>query len=274
MCDLLGCGNQQNLPPIKIDPEERRLFLKGLASLPLASVLAFPELSRAAAGKLEAVSITLPSGKTVSAAFALPEADKAPAVMLIHEWWGLNDQIKSVAAELANMGYVALAVDLYSGESATDPEGAKALMQAVNAEEATETLVEWNKWLRNHERSSGKLGTVGWCFGGGWSLNASIAAPVDATVIYYGNVAVGADKLVGLQGAVLAHFATQDGWINQEMVDGFESEMAQAGKADGLIVHWYEADHAFANPTSARYDAEDAALSWERTSEFFKQHLT
>jgi carboxymethylenebutenolidase len=93
-------------------------------------------------------------------------------------------------------------------------------------------------------------------------------------VIYYGNVAVGADKLANLQGAVLGHFATQDGWINQEMVDGFENAMGQAGRADSLTVHWYEADHAFANPTSARYDAEDAAVSWERTSAFFKQHLS
>jgi carboxymethylenebutenolidase len=274
MCDLLGCGTHQNLPPIVIDPEQRRLFLKGLVSLPLASVLAFPELSRAAAGRLDTVSIILPTGQTVSAAVALPEADKAPAIILIHEWWGLNDQIKSVAAELANMGYVALAVDLYNGKSATDPEGAKALMQAVDAQQATTTLVEWNNWLRNHEQSTGKIGTVGWCFGGGWSLNASIAARVDATVIYYGNVAVSADQLKNLRGPVLGHFATKDGWINQAMVDGFENEATKAGKTDSLSVHWYEADHAFANPTSSRYDAEDAALSWERTSAFFKQHLT
>lgn len=274
MCDLIGCGATQDLPPIEIDPKQRRLFLKGLASLPLASVLAFPELARAAADKLEIVSISGPGGEPVSAALALPDIDKAPAVVLIHEWWGLNDQIKSVAAEFANMGYVALAVDLYKGQVASDPAGARALMDAVDDAEATDTLVGWNRWLREHDRTSGRLGTVGWCFGGGWSLNVSIASPVDATVIYYGNVAVGADRLKNLQGPVLGHFATRDGWIDSRMVDEFEFEMEDAGKADMLTVHWYEADHGFANPTSSRYDADDARLSWQRTSDFFKQHLS
>lgn len=274
MCDSNGCGIQQDLPPIVVNPEKRRLFIQGLACLPLASILAFPDLCRAAADKLSMVSIENEYGEPISAAVALPDADKAPAIILIHEWWGLNDQIKAVAAELANMGYFALAVDLYNGKVATDPNAARALMSAVDPDEASENLVKWNSWLHRHERSSGKIGTVGWCFGGGWSLQASMAAPVDATVIYYGNVAIGAGRLKSLHGPVLGHFATLDGWIDQEMVGGFESEMKKAGKRDTLSVHWYEADHGFANPTSARYDAEDAALSWQRTSAFFKQHLT
>ena len=274
MCDLNGCGRQQDLPPLVVNPEQRRLFIQGLACLPLAHILAVPELSRAAASKLEMVFVENQYGEPISAALALPKAEKAPAIMLIHEWWGLNDQIKAVAAELANMGFIALAVDFYKGEVATEPDQARALMGAVDPDEATENLVIWNNWLREHERSSGKLGTVGWCFGGGWSLLASIAAPVDATVIYYGNVAIRADRLKSLHGPVLGHFATSDGWINQDMVSGFEGEMQKAGKADTLSVYWYEADHGFANPTSARYDAEDAALSWQRTSAFFEQHLT
>lgn len=273
MCETTGCGHHDDLPPISVDGEQRRLFLKGLACLPLASVLAFPELSRAAASRLETVSIQLASGTSVSAALALPEAERAPAIILIHEWWGLNDQIKSMAAEFARLGYLALAIDLYAGKVATDAGGARALMQSVDAGEATMTLVEWNQWLRAHPRSSDKLGTIGWCFGGGWSLNASTAAPVDATIIYYGNVAVGAEKLASLRGPVLGHFATRDGWINKDMVNGFEQQMRTAGKAGALTTHWYEADHAFANPTSSRYDAEDAALSWERTRAFFQQHL-
>ena len=274
MCDLNGCGKRQDLPPIVVDPQQRRLFIQGLACLPLAAVLAAPELSRAAASKLSMVSLENEYGEPISAALALPKAEKTPGVILIHEWWGLNDQIKTVAAELANMGFIALAVDFYKGEVATEPDHARTLMGAVDPDEATENLVIWNNWLRGHERSSGKVGTVGWCFGGGWSLQASIAAPVDATVIYYGNVALRADQLKSLHGPVLGHFATRDGWINQEMVNGFESEMKKAGKANTLSVYWYEADHGFANPTSARYDAEDAALSWQRTGAFFKQHLT
>ena len=219
------------------------------------------------------MSTTLDNGKKVTASLALPDAGVAPGVLLIHEWWGLNDQIKSVAAELANLGYVALAVDLYNGESADTADGARALMEAVNAEEATQTLTAWNAWLRDHERSNGKVATIGWCFGGGWSLNASIAAPVDATIIYYGSVQQPADKLESLRGPVLGHFATQDGWINEKMVNGFKDAMAEAGRGDLLTVHWYETDHAFANPSGARYDEEDAALSWERTREFLKEHI-
>lgn len=273
MCDLDGCGSRPDLPPINVDPVQRRLFLKGAASLPLATVLAFPELAGAAADSLSTVSTTLSGGKQVSAALALPDADRAPAVLLIHEWWGLNDQIKSVAAELGELGYVALAVDLYGGEVAETSEGAMSLMQSVDDEQATETLQTWVAWLREHDRTNGKVATIGWCFGGGWSLNASIAAPVDATVIYYGSVTQPAEQLKSLRGPVLGHFATQDQRINEAMVNGFEEEMEKAGKADMLTVHWYEADHAFANPTGARYDAEDAALAWDRTRRFLDEQL-
>lgn len=272
MCDINRCGSDTDLPAVEVDPESRRLFLQRAMTLPLASVLAWPELSRAAAESLETVSIEV-GGETVSAALAMPDTGPAPAVILIHEWWGLNDQIKSVAAELANLGYVALAVDLYGGSVATTADSAQNLMGKVSAERATATLNGWNAWLRANKNVTGKIGTVGWCFGGGWSLQASLSAPVEATVVYYGNVAVGAGDLANLEGPLLGHFATKDGWINKPMVSGFESAMAEAGKADGLTVHWYEADHAFANPSSARYDAHDAALAWQRTTAFFDEHL-
>lgn len=272
MCDINGCGASSKLPPIEVDPERRRLFLKGIASLPLATVLAYPDLAGAAAASLKTVS-TSAGGQSVSAALALPDVDTAPSVLLIHEWWGLNDQIKSVAAELAEMGYVALAVDLYGGEVADKPEGARSLMQAVDPQQATRTLTAWIDWLRQHERTNGKVATMGWCFGGGWSLNASIAAPVDATIIYYGSVEKPASELESLKGPVLGHFATQDQWINEEMVNGFKEQMRQAGHADMLTVHWYDANHAFANPTGARYDEADAKLAWDRTAAFLEKHL-
>ncbi|MEX0815517.1 MAG: dienelactone hydrolase family protein, partial [Dongiaceae bacterium] len=106
---------------------------------------------------------------------------------------------------------------------------------------------------------------------GGWSLNASIAAPVAATVIYYGRVERPAADLAALAGPVLGHFADQDQWINRAMVGGFEAAMKQAGKS--LETHWYSADHAFANPTSARYDREDAQTSWRRTLAFLRENL-
>ena len=118
MCDLNGCNEQSLLPPINVDEKQRRLFLKGIASLPLATVLFHTELAHAAAETTEKVTLTLADGREVSAALALPDAEKAPTVLLIHEWWGLNDQIKAVAADLAKQGYIALAVDMYGGAEA------------------------------------------------------------------------------------------------------------------------------------------------------------
>ncbi len=245
----------------------RRDVIVGLAGLSLASVLANPRLARAAAESLESVTLTTGGGRSVSAALAVPATTPAPAVMLIHEWWGLNDQIKSVAAELGKQGYLALAVDLY-GKVATTPDEAKALMGAVDPKAATDTVQSWLRWLKTETRATGKVATIGWCFGGGWSLNAALAEPVDATAVYYGNVAKNAEDLAALRGPVLGHFAEKDQWINHAMVDGFAAAMQKAGKK--LDAHWYDADHAFANPTGARYDEADAKLAWERTLAFLK----
>jgi len=247
------------------------MALSTVAGLPLAAVLADPRLARAAAASLEDVSITTAGGHPVTAALAVPARTPAPAIVLIHEWWGLNDQIKSMAAELAKEGYVALAVDLYGGHMTDQPDQARALMQAVDAAVATDTLVSWIEWLRRRDGVNGKIGTIGWCFGGGWSLDASIATPVDATVVYYGRVNQPAEKLKALESPVLGQFASRDQWINREMVGGFEQAMAESGKS--VSVHWYEADHAFANPTQARYDEADASLAWQRTLAFFKENL-
>ena len=160
----------------------RRQVLTSLAAAPfagltLAAVLADPNLARAAAAVMEEVSLTTAGGRRVSAALAVPAKTPAAAIVLIHEWWGLNDQIKAVAAEFAREGYVALAVDLYGGNVAGTRDGARALMQAVDGAAATDTLVSWIAWLRKRGDTSGKMGTIGWCFGGGWSLAAAIATP-------------------------------------------------------------------------------------------------
>ena len=254
---------------------KRREVLRGLVAgstaAPLAAVLADPRLARAAAEGLETVTIDVDGYGAVSASLAVPATTPAPAVLLVHEWWGLNDQIKAVAAEFANRGYVALAVDLYDGNVATTAEAAQTYMGAVDGAKATATVGGWIDWLRAHDAVEGGIGTVGWCFGGGWSLNASLAREVEATVIYYGNVAKSAEQLAPLAGPVLGHFAEEDQWINHEMVDGFEAAMDAAGKT--YTTHWYAAQHAFANPTSAAYDSDDAATAWQRTLDFFDQNL-
>jgi carboxymethylenebutenolidase len=249
----------------------RRDLLRGAAALPLAAVLASPALAAAAAATTRQETIRTASGRAVSGALALPAVTPAPAMILIHEFWGLNDQIKSVAVELANLGYLALAVDLYDGKVGATREEAIALMQAVGHDAGVETMRAWADWLRTHDKGTGKLGSVGWCFGGFWSLETGIEAGTDVTVVYYGRVDQPVDRLKALKGPVMGHFAGLDQYIDKPMVDGFAANMKAAGKE--LTVHWYDADHAFANPTSARYDAADAALAWDRTTAFLGKTL-
>ena len=249
-----------------MDVERRALEL----ARPLAAVLADPRLAAAEAAALETVTISTPSGRQAKGALAKPSR-KGPAVLLIHEWWGLNDQIKSVAAEFANQGYLALACDLYEGMVTTDPGKAGALMEALDQAKARETLTAWVNWLRKHPDGNGKVATIGWCMGGGLSLAASIDAAVDATIIYYGNVNFPTAELEELKGPVLGQFAEKDGWINHPMVDPFVANLKKLGKKHEI--HWYDADHAFANPSGQHYDKKDAALAWSRSLDFLKANL-
>ncbi|MEZ5832172.1 MAG: dienelactone hydrolase family protein [Dongiaceae bacterium] len=249
----------------------RRQVVVGLAGLSLATLLADPAKVAAAAASLQTVTTMTPSGRSVSAALAMPDHTPAAAIMLVHEWWGLNDQIKSVASELAKQGYLGLAIDLYNGKVATTPEDAGTYMKAVVQAEASETMSTWVDWLRKHPDCNGKVASIGWCFGGGMALQAALDRPLDATVVYYGYVQRSADELKSLKGPVLGQFANQDQWINTKMVDGFEAAMKQAGRA--LEVHRYDANHAFANPTGQNYDAADARTAWDRTVAFLKSTL-
>ena len=251
----------------------RRTVVKGIAAgVPLAAILADPNLARAVAQTLEPVSIVTEGGHKVIGALAVPTKTPAAAVLVIHEWWGLNDQIKSVAAELAANGYLGLAVDLFGGKVAVNEDEAARLSQSVGAhpDAAIDILKSWIAWLKRDPRCDGHVATLGYCFGGGWSLNASLAAPVNATVIYYGNVRKSADELRALKGPVLVHYGLHDQYVTTSMVEGFEVEARKAGKS--VTVYAYDANHAFANPTGAGFpyvkDAADRA--WSRTIAFLK----
>jgi carboxymethylenebutenolidase len=249
----------------------RRDVLTGFAGLSLAALLADPVRVAQAAAALETVTVKTKSGRTVSAALAVPAQTPAGAVMIVHEWWGLNDQIKAVASELAANGFVGLAIDLYDGKVASDADNAQKLMGAVNEAEATETLTTWIDHLYAMRQVNAKVATLGFCFGGGWSLNASLAHAVDATVLYYGRCDKTAEELKALKSPVLGQFGNQDTYITPEMVNGFEAAL----KADGIKneIYRYDANHAFANPTGKNYDKEDARVAWDRTMAFLKQNI-
>jgi carboxymethylenebutenolidase len=237
-----------------------------------ATFKAMHELRTDEAPPLHGVEIELGGGK---AYLSLPEGATAPvpAVVVIHEWWGLNDHIRHWADRLAADGYAALAVDLYGGKVATTPDEAMTTMKSVDEAKAKAMLAAAHRFLADDPRvAAKKRGVIGWCFGGGWSLQHAIAeADLDAAVIYYGRLTTDSAQLAKIQAPVLGVFANDDKGIPPEAVDAFEKAMRAAGKS--IVVHRYDADHAFANPSGAHYDTAAATDAWTHVREFFATHL-
>src|SRR5688500_2422926 len=212
-----------------------------------------------------------PRGEEIELGYlALPEGPGPhPAVIVIHEWWGLNDHIRHWADRLAADGYAAVAVDLYGGKVATTPEEAMVFMKGVDEARAKEVLAAAHAFLAADPRvSASKRGVIGWCFGGGWSLQHAIATPdLDAAVLYYGRLVEDEAELKKIKAPVLAIFGDKDKSIPTEAVQRFEATMKQAGRS--IAVQRYDAEHAFANPSSPRYEQAAASDAWEKTRSFF-----
>jgi carboxymethylenebutenolidase len=221
---------------------------------------------------LSKVCLAIDNDRQVSGILGVPaNMTKAPALLLVHEWWGLNDHIKSVVAGLTARGYLTLAVDLYDGKVATTPEEVRACLGALKMGVAHELILSGLSWLRGHELSTGQLGIIGWCFGTGLALDAAIEFPVAAIVLHYGDVARHASQLEKIAGPVLGHFAIRDEYVPNSMVENFEREMALAHKP--ASVYYYDAEHAFANLGSQGYDRQKAVVAWTRTLTFLEQIL-
>lgn len=218
------------------------------------------------------IELKLASGRNVRAALARPAAAKAPGLLLIHEWWGLNDEMREVAARMADAGYLALSVDLFEGQVASEPDRARALMTGLDAAKARETMVGWAGWMRRDAGCNGKLGALGFCMGGGWALNTALATPLEAAVIFYGNCAKTAADLAPLKGPVQGHFGRLDQGIPVAMAEGFREALKAAGKAGEI--HIYEANHAFARVGGPNFHRESADLAWKRTLAFLKKNLS
>jgi carboxymethylenebutenolidase len=211
----------------------------------------------------------------ISGYLAHPAKPAGSAVLVIHEWWGLNDNIRTMARRLADQGHLALAVDLYEGEVASDRGTARKLATRArdHADRGEENMRQALRYLRE-ELGAERVGVIGWCFGGGWSLATALLEPngIDATVIYYGRLVTDREKLATLASPVLGIFGALDRGIPVETVREFEATLEALGKE--AAIHLYEdADHAFANPTGTRYQAEAAEDAWAKTVAFFAEHL-
>jgi carboxymethylenebutenolidase len=205
---------------------------------------------------------------------SLPADAKAPmpAVLVIHEWYGLNDHIKHWADRLAAEGYAALAVDLYGGKVATTREDAMKYMQAVDDKAALATLGAAYDFLGSDPRvQASKRAAIGWCFGGGWSLQAAIAKPLDAAVVYYGHVTSDVDTLKSIEGKVLGIFGDRDKGIPPADVEAFDQALTAAGVIH--TIHRYDAEHAFANPSGKAYAQPAATDAWEKTRAFLRETI-
>ena len=222
-------------------------------------------------GAGQMIEFTTPDGKTGKAYEIKSSAGTANTLFVIHEWWGLNDHIKNEAERLSKeLGNIhVMALDLYDGKLATESSQAGEFMKGV-VEDRLKSII---KGAVNHVGTDAKIGTVGWCFGGGWSLKSSIVAGEQAAgcVMYYGMPVESAEELAPLSADVVFIHPKKDKWITQEVVDKFTTLTKATGK--NLTVHQFDADHAFANPSRPSYIEEDAKQANDLTIAFFKERL-
>jgi carboxymethylenebutenolidase len=206
-------------------------------------------------------------------------AGKHPAIILIHEWWGLNDDIKAMAEKFANEGYVAIAVDLYGGKSATTTEDAQKLVASVrnNTGEAFNNLKAAVAYLKTREDvDQNALASVGWCFGGGWSYQMAVNdLGTAASIMYYGQFDP-KDDFEHMKAHILGHFGEKDASIKVDTVNEFQAKLKTAN-GDHEVYIYPNVGHGFANErggTNVAYNKEAADLAWQRTLAFLKKTLT
>ncbi len=244
------------------------LFLSALMSL-------FSVVSDAAA--IKTMMVRYQSGQdTVSAYMAIPEATgKHPALIVIHEWWGLTDWIKQDARNFARKGYLALAIDLYRGKLASDPSQAYRLMVSVPRERAVtdlESAFEYLRTMKNVDAS--RIGVIGWCMGGSYSFIAATHLPgLAACVIDYGNVDTTTAGVASIHCPVLCNFAGLDNTYTPAMGKTFAGAMRASGKR----IEFYEypdVNHAFMNPNNTSgYSEIESRVAWRRIYTFLHKYL-
>ncbi len=217
------------------------------------------------------------SGKeTVSGKLYVPPGKGPfPAMVVIHEWWGLNDWVEQQAEKISGQGYVALAVDLYRGKVATTPEEAHELMRGVPPDRATQDLLAATAYLRSNKLVDGtRVGVIGWCMGGGYSLELAVQEPkLAASVINYGRLVTDPQREQQIHAPILGNFGGQDRGIPPDSVNKFADEMKAKGKSVDVKIY-PDAGHAFQNPNNKEgYKPEDTKDAWNRITAFFAKTL-
>jgi carboxymethylenebutenolidase len=198
-----------------------------------------------------------------------------PGIIVIHEWWGLNDWVKEQAAKLADQGYAALAIDLYRGKVATTPEEAHEIMRGVPEDRATRDLQSAYGYLASQPGvKKDRIGAIGWCMGGGYSLDVALLEPnLAADVINYGHLVTDANEIKKINAPVLGLFGAQDRGITPDDVKAFQQAMEKQGKKIDVTIY-PDAGHAFENPNNKEgYRPKDAQDAWNKIVAFFASTL-
>jgi len=198
-----------------------------------------------------------------------------PGILVIHEWWGLNDWVKEQAAKLSDQGYVTLALDLYRGKVATTPDEAHEIMRGVPEDRAKRDLDAAFDFLKSQPNvKKDRIGSIGWCMGGGYSLDVALEEPgLKADVINYGHLVTDPSSVEKINASILGIFGAQDRGIPVEDVKKFESLLKDKGKKVEVVIY-PDAGHAFENPNNkAGYRPDDANDAWKRTVDFFSSTL-
>jgi carboxymethylenebutenolidase len=226
--------------------------------------------------------VTFPSnGSEGSGYLAVPDAGSGPGVIVIQEWWGLNDQIREVCDRFAAEGFVALAPDLYRGELTTfsEPDEAAKLMMALNLERAAKDMAGAVDYLVAHPAVSSRgVGVIGFCVGGGLALWLATLRPdeVDAVAPFYGLIpwAAAQPDYSRLSAPVQGHYAEQDDFAGPPAVEALREQLAEHG-ADAEFFLYPGTEHAFANHQRPEvFHPEHAETAWQRVVKFFREHLT
>lgn len=214
------------------------------------------------------------AGKSTFGEISLPSGDaRVPAVIVFHEWWGLNDHVRSILDRLAAEGIAALGIDLYDGTVTRDAEEASKLMMALDGDLAMDRARGGFDFLCSHARSGGKVGAMGFCMGGAHTLRAACTIPeLAAAVPFYGVPDPTRVDYAAVRAPVLAHFAKRDQWATPEAAEAVKQQIDANGGSMELCI--YDADHAFVNDTRPEvYSDVHARLAWSRTIDFLKKHL-
>jgi carboxymethylenebutenolidase len=268
---LAGCTAAQSS-----DEQELEMTMKEHGNdTPVASPMVAYTPAQPVSGK--AVAYTTADGQEIQGWLARPDnaTGDLPAMIVIHEWWGLNDNIRRVAERIAGEGYVALAVDLHKGNTADTPKDAMLMGRTLSQNEAPAlaNLGDAIAYLQN-EVGATKIGVIGWCQGGKWSLLTALNYPadIDATVVYYGRVTDDKAELEVLDMPVLGVFAGDDFIVPPKLAYSFATSMAGL-KKDLEFYMYRDASHAFSNPSGMDYNPEAAADAWIHTTAFLARNL-